>query len=478
MTYVGSTIPERLLADPLHTIITVVLDAAAASIALVLAGIWESRVTSQPHADWVRWLFVPLVIAILASNSMYRRNLTRNFLDEFNPVEAAIGLASLGLLIPMLLATEHDIVGEFILRCWICASVLIPAVRLARAMVQRYLRRRFGAGLPTLVVGNGLVAHNLMDHMRRLPEYGLRPIGLLDNTTAMSAGELPGFVHVDVPVLGLPSELAEVVWETGATDLVISFCPIPDAELVSMVRAAHRLHMRVWVVPRMFDAIGKRAEVQHLGGMPLLMLPAVDPNGWQYAIKHAMDRILSAIGLVMISPVFLTLVLLVRLSSPGPILFRQKRVGRDGKQFDCLKFRSMRPPRLSDGQFELKQGAAPGGVEGVDRRTRIGKFMRQTSLDELPQLVNVLRGEMSLVGPRPERPDFVELFEIQVRRYGERHRVKSGVTGWAQVHGLRGQTSIADRAQWDNYYVENFSLWLDIKILALTVLAVLRRSED
>jgi exopolysaccharide biosynthesis polyprenyl glycosylphosphotransferase len=236
--------------------------------------------------------------------------------------------------------------------------------------------------------------------------------------------------------------------------------------------------MRVWVVPRLFDAVGARARVDHVGGLPLISLPDVNPRGWQFAVKHAMDRAVAATGLLMISPVFLTLALLVRLSSPGPIFFRQQRVGRNGKPFDCLKFRSMRPPQPSDEQFELEVGSAPGGVEGVDRRTRIGKFMRQTSLDELPQLVNVLKGEMSLVGPRPERPDFVELFEMQIRRYGERQRVKAGVTGWAQVHGLRGQTSIASRAEWDNYYIENWSLWLDLKILALTVLAVLRRAED
>jgi lipopolysaccharide/colanic/teichoic acid biosynthesis glycosyltransferase len=179
----------------------------------------------------------------------------------------------------------------------------------------------------------------------------------------------------------------------------------------------------------------------------------------------------------LISPVFLTLVLLVKLSSPGPIFFSQPRVGRDGRVFGCLKFRSMRASDTSDAAFELKTGAAPGGVEGVDRRTKIGKILRATSLDELPQFINVLRGEMSLVGPRPERPDFVELFEAQIQRYGERHRVRAGVTGWAQVHGLRGQTSIADRAEWDNYYIENWSIALDLKILALTIPAVLRRAE-
>jgi exopolysaccharide biosynthesis polyprenyl glycosylphosphotransferase len=231
------------------------------------------------------------------------------------------------------------------------------------------------------------------------------------------------------------------------------------------------------VVPRLHDAIGSRARVDHIGGLPVLVLPQFNPRSWQFAVKHTMDRILAAVALIALSPVMITLALLVKFGSPGPIFFRQSRIGRDGRPFDCLKFRSMRPPRESDAAFELKGGAAPGGVEGVDRRTRVGKIMRATSLDELPQFINVLRGDMSLVGPRPERPEFVELFEMQIRRYGERHRVKAGVTGWAQVHGLRGQTSIADRAEWDNYYIENWSVWLDIKILALTVLAVLKRAE-
>ncbi len=209
-----------------------------------------------------------------------------------------------------------------------------------------------------------------------------------------------------------------------------------------------------------------------------MVLRHVDPRGWQFILKGALDRIAAGLGLLVLSPIFLLLMVLVRSSSPGPIFFAQQRIGRDGVPFDCLKFRSMRPPRDSDAEFVRVEGDAPGGVEGVDRRTTIGKIMRQTSLDELPQLINVLRGDMSLVGPRPERPEYVDLFAAQIRRYGERHRVKAGVTGWAQVHGLRGQTPIADRAEWDNYYIENWSLWLDIKILFLTCIAVLERPED
>jgi lipopolysaccharide/colanic/teichoic acid biosynthesis glycosyltransferase len=161
-------------------------------------------------------------------------------------------------------------------------------------------------------------------------------------------------------------------------------------------------------------------------------------------------------------------------------------VGRDGKVFDFYKFRSMRveQPSADDGapeasalDFLLGGDTAPGGVEGEDRRTAVGRFLRSTSLDELPQLFNVLRGDMSLVGPRPERPEFVELFRQDIIRYGDRHRVKSGITGWAQVHGLRGQTSLAERVEWDNYYIAHWSLGLDLKILALTLVALFRNAE-
>jgi lipopolysaccharide/colanic/teichoic acid biosynthesis glycosyltransferase len=190
--------------------------------------------------------------------------------------------------------------------------------------------------------------------------------------------------------------------------------------------------------------------------------------------------------LVLLSPVLLCTALAVRLSSPGPVLFTQRRVGRDGKVFDLYKFRSM---RLVPGQTELSADdstalefllggdTAPGGVEGDDRRTPIGRFLRRFSLDELPQLLNVLRGEMSIIGPRPERPEFVELFHQDIIRYDDRHRVKSGITGWAQVHGLRGQTSLAERVEWDNYYIAHWSLGLDVKILALTFAALLHNAE-
>jgi exopolysaccharide biosynthesis polyprenyl glycosylphosphotransferase len=307
--------------------------------------------------------------------------------------------------------------------------------------------------------------------MQQVPDYGLRPVGVIDDVRPPSV-ELEG-----VPYLGTTDNLERAVVTSGAEKLIIAHSSVSDEQLAAVAQRAHNLGLKVRVVPRMMDVVGVGATIEHMGGIPLMVLHHTNPKGWQFAVKHTMDRTFATVGLVLISPLFLTLMLLVRLSSPGPIFFGQDRIGRDSKVFQCLKFRSMRPADPSGEAFQLKDGAAPGGVEGEDRRTWIGKIMRKTSMDELPQLLNVIRGDMSLVGPRPERPEFVDLFEMQIRRYGDRHRVKAGMTGWAQVHGLRGQTSIADRAEFDNFYIENWSILLDLKTLALTVLAVLKSAE-
>ena len=258
--------------------------------------------------------------------------------------------------------------------------------------------------------------------------------------------------------------------------------------LLNLVRRCEQLGVEVALVPRLFETVPRRLRVEHLGGLPLLQVKAADPRGWLFTLKHVLDRLIAAFLLPLLAPVFLLSAGAVWISLGRPILFRQKRVGRDGRVFNMLKFRSMMH-KVADDEHEeddaretgeeevdldLAPDLAPGGVEGADRRTQVGAFLRRTSLDELPQILNVLRGEMSFVGPRPERPEFARLFEENVYRYGARHRVKSGITGWAQVNGLRGKTSIGDRAEWDNYYIENWSFRLDFKILLLTLRAVLR----
>ena len=477
----GSARPARkpfaalVRTDPLSTIVTVSIDVLSAAAAVSIGVWWASRTQGNTASVAMIAIFVPVVIVILGLRSVYRRKLNRNFLDEIGPVEAAVTLASMSVLTVMVLAGFPGRPGETVSRLWICAAVLMPTARLIRVIVERSLRRHRELVSPTLIVGNGRVAHHVIERLTAAPECGLEPIGLLDAESPWdSAGGKSDF---GIPRIGSLDSVEEAILNTGAEAMVIAFSRTQDELLTPVVRVAHRYGLRVWVVPRLFDIVGERARVDHIGGLPLLALTHTDPRGWQFTAKYSMDRVVAALGLLVTSPLFLTLLVLVRLSSPGPVFFRQERVGRDGRVFDCLKFRTMRSPRASDAGFDLGAGTAPGGVEGVDRRTRIGKILRSTSMDELPQLINVVKGDMSLVGPRPERPEFVHLFEMQIRRYGERHRVKAGLTGWAQVNGLRGQTSIADRAEWDNYYIENWSLALDLKILALTVLAVLRRAE-
>jgi exopolysaccharide biosynthesis polyprenyl glycosylphosphotransferase len=257
--------------------------------------------------------------------------------------------------------------------------------------------------------------------------------------------------------------------------VIIAFSNEPDHVLVDKIRECLDQGVEVSLVPRLYEAINERATLDHVGGLPVVTLSQVDPRGWQFTFKHALDRTFAGLMLIALAPLLGTVALAVRLSSPGPVLFRQRRVGRDGHEFDLLKFRTMRESTgLGTHEFELLDGCAPGGIEGTDRRTPIGRWLRDLALDELPQLFNVLRGDMSIVGPRPERPEFVAQFARDVARYDDRHRVKSGITGWAQVNGLRGQTSIADRVEWDNYYIRNWSLWLDLRILVMTVAEVAR----
>ncbi|CAN3127779.1 sugar transferase [Mycobacterium sp. smrl_JER01] len=473
---------QRLRTDPWFSILTIVIDIIAASGA-VLLGQWSvaGDVTARNIALY-SWIFVPLLLILLASRLLYRRNLSRSFFDDFEPMETSVAVATLVtmaiviMLVPPLAANEpagqYVRPSELMVKIWLFAAVLVPLLRLLRNMIQRHYRRKYHTTAPVLVIGSGPIAHQLIVRMRQVADYGLRPVGVLDTHRPTDA-EL-----IDVPYFGTPDSVDLAVRATGAEELLVAPSQVPDEQLTRAVKTAQSLGLQVRVVPRVMDAVSVGSFIEHLGGIPVMVLHHTDPKGWHFAVKHASDRVMAALGLLLISPVFLTLALLVKLSSPGPIFFGQDRIGRDGKVFQCLKFRSMRPADPSAAAFALKDGAAPGGVEGEDRRTWIGKIMRKTSLDELPQLVNVLRGDMSLVGPRPERPEFVDLFDIQIRRYGERHRVKAGMTGWAQVHGLRGQTSIADRAEFDNYYIENWSVRLDFKILVMTVLAVLRPGED
>ena len=417
--------------------------------------------------------YAALTLVILEARGFYGFRLQDTPVDAVARIFAATSIAAMTLVFARAILTDDPTLTAQTVRLWAFALVFLGAGRVGITLDRRRALRRGETGFNTLIIGAGSVGHLIARRLRERPEFGLRPIGFLDKDPLIEAEGEEG-----LRVLGASWDLEEVVQRYDVEQVVVTFSTAPHAVLLGMIRRCRELGVEVVVVPRLFEEVSNRVEVEHLGGVPLLRAATVDPRGWQFAIKYTIDRIVAAVAILLLSPALIGLALAVRFSSPGPIFFRQRRIGLDGREFDMLKFRSMREaPAAQERNFELPEGVAPGGVEGDDRRTRVGQIMRRLSLDELPQLLNILKGDMAIVGPRPERTSFVRSFEEHVYRYGDRHRVKSGLTGWSQVQGLRGQTSLHDRVEWDNYYIENWSLWLDLKIILMTVPALLGRHD-
>ena len=393
--------------------------------------------------------------------------------DEARALVLASALAALVTLAARVLVTNDNAVAPQTVSIWLTTTILLVFGRLALSSVELRRRRDGATGHATLIVGAGqvgqLTAKRLLEH----PELGLRPVGFLDKTPL----ELNG-AATHLPVLGASWDLEEIVRVNRVRQVIFTFSTAPHDVLLGLMSRCHELGLSVSVIPRLFEKMPAKVSIEHVGGLPLISVHPSNPTGWQFDVKYRVERILAAGLLILLSPVLATSALAVLFSLGRPILYRQRRVGRDGQEFEILKFRTMSEAPAEEELPSFPPDIAPGGVELGERRSATGKLMRRTSLDELPQLVNVLRGEMSLVGPRPERPEFARIFERDVYRYGERLRVKSGITGWAQVQGLRGQTSLGDRVEWDNYYIENWSFWLDVKILLMTCRIVLRMSGD
>jgi exopolysaccharide biosynthesis polyprenyl glycosylphosphotransferase len=484
----------------------VFLDTAMLVMASILARV-VSAVASNPLPP-VAWdsLFFVMVIVAFGLRGLYHPRIRPNLLDEVRAIASATALATMAVISIRVAFTDDIHLASQTALLWLLSVCSLSAGR----AVLFYVRSRAirgGAGKATLIVGAGRIGNLVARRLMQRPEFGLRAVGFLDNDPLET--DDPG---APLPVLGASWDLEEVIAQRGVQHVIFTFSTAPHNVLLGMVRRCQELGVTTSLVPRLFEASTERVTVEHIGGLPLFAMRPSDPKGWQFVVKYMLDRMAAALLLLAISPLMISLALATRISMGRPIFFRQRRIGLDGREFEILKFRSMKSPdpklngRTHNGNgnghlngighlngngighlngngngngnhnhhgngngFNPSLDTAPGGVEGEDRRTRVGRLLRKTSLDELPQLINVLRGEMSLIGPRPERPEFAELFGQDVHRYSDRHRVKSGITGWAQIHGLRGQTSISDRAEWDNYYIENWSLWLDFKIAVMTL---------
>jgi exopolysaccharide biosynthesis polyprenyl glycosylphosphotransferase len=433
---------------------------ALAGIVVVIGG-RAAGVASPPLLATLS--FAALCLALYWSRGLYRLRFRLHGLDDLRAIAVGTTIAAMAVLTArVLLGSSADLATETA-RLWAFAIAYVAAGRMAWYWSQQRARVVGESVRPTLIVGAGrvgaLVAKRFLDN----PELGFRPAAFLDKEPLVDTCS-----ELGVPVVGASWDLDDAIARFKIEQVVITFSTAPDEVLLRIVRRCEDLGIPTAIVPRLFERMPALTQMEHLGGLPLVAPRAAEPAGWQFRIKYAFDRVLALLAILLLSPILISAAIAVLVSLGRPVFFRQLRIGRDGRPFEMLKFRSM--AGVAEGAVLAPEGdLGPGGVEGDDRRTPVGAFLRKTSIDELPQLFNVLRGEMSIIGPRPERPEFVEDFESRIYRYGDRLRVKSGITGWAQVHGLRGRTSIADRAEWDNYYIENFSLWLDMKIALMTL---------
>jgi exopolysaccharide biosynthesis polyprenyl glycosylphosphotransferase len=413
---------------------------------------------------------VAVTLLVLVLTGAYRPRITLSALDEAPRHLPRLGLALL-LVAPFASLAGGD------LRLAVHALWAVPCFVLGRSLgyaAVRSARRHRVIEEPTLVVGGGRLGMDLLATMREHPEFGLRGVGFLTDGSPLD----------DREPLGGMADLDLVLDTYGVRKIIVAYGPTREAELVDLVRSAAQRDIEVYIVPRFFDVgtTPSGPDVEDLWGIPLHRVRRAALRRGVWRVKRLIDIAAAGTALTLLSPVLLIIAVAVRLTSPGPVLFRQPRTGHDGADITILKFRTLRMPAPEESPDRLGSTGSTRStmharqIDVERRQTRFGNILRRTSLDELPQLWNILRGDMSLVGPRPEERTYAAQFADSVYGYRDRHRLAVGLTGWAQIHGLRGETSIEERARFDNSYIEHWSLWRDIVILIRTLAAVQRQA--
>jgi exopolysaccharide biosynthesis polyprenyl glycosylphosphotransferase len=393
-------------------------------------------------------VYALLAMAALLASGSYRLRISLSALDEA-PRIATVAALPLLLLAPLAGSAQPRLLWQ--------AVFSVVALVLMRSFGYALLRRARRRGLleATLVAGTGHVGVELANLILQHPEYGLELTGFVGSP-------YPGLPR---PLMGDIADLERIVLEQGVTRVLVAFGPTREADLVGVLRTAVLRDVEVHVVPRFFEVgVAPRGpDVDDLWGIPIYRMRQAALRARVWRVKRAVDVALALVLLIVTSPIMAVSALAVKLGSPGPVLFRQRRIGQHGEEIVVLKFRTL-PANHVDDSWNADD----------ERYNRVGKVLRRLSVDELPQLWNVLRGDMSLVGPRPERGYLVEQFNTSVSGYRDRHRLPVGLTGWAQVHGLRGDTSLRERVRFDNQYIEHWSLWRDVVILIRTLSAGFR----
>ena len=452
----------------LSNLALVVLDALITMIAFVIAYYLRANipfpaepVALAPLASYTG-LIILQAICVMITMFFYRMyHLVRSRVDQFY---AIFGAVSIGSLLAVSFSTiffkntplEVDYPRATLVYAWGISITLISLGRWTHQRVITSLQARGVGRQRVIIVGTGDVARVVVQKIQWSPYLGYDIIGIVNGPEAPQ--ELLG-----VPVLGHADDLPQLIDRHHVDEVIIALPEASHEEMLNWIAMCQRGQVSIKVFPDVFEIMSGGVTVDDMGGLPMFTVRDVALRGWNLTLKRMMDIVTSAILLVAASPIMMLVSLLIKLDSEGPVFFVQERVGLDGQPFPMIKFRTMRRDAEALSDWTVKDDP---------RRTPLGAWLRRLSIDEIPQFINVLIGDMSVVGPRPEQPKYVEEFQRKIPRYRERHREKAGITGWAVINGLRGDTSIEERTKYDLWYIENWSIWLDVKIMVRTALRI------
>lgn len=432
-------------------------------------GLWFEE-TGSPSPSIAFYLAVAFVVLpsywlLFKLYGLYRFRLNLSVLEVLPNIISAVTLASMVLLSGTILVFPPvHYSRNVIVLSWFLLIVCVSLMRFVVYQLQKLGRRHGWYMKRTLVLGAGNVGQACARKIIENTGLGLSFVGFIDEHPQKNVRE-----DGSLPVFDDYGQLESILEQYKIQHMIVAFSKDRHDLIVSLMERCRPYRVEFTIVPRLYEVFSNRVGVEHIRGLPVIGLKRGSITGLQAFVKRSMDIGIAALTIVLASPVMLLTGIAIKLDSRGPIFYQQVRLGKKEKPFEMIKFRSMR--------LDAEAGGEAGWSTARDeRRTRVGRVIRPLGIDELPQLVNVIRGDMSLVGPRPERPEHVESFIERIPSYAARHRVRPGLTGWAQINGLRGDTDIHERVEHDIYYIENWNPWFDIKILLMTIFAFFDRN--
>ncbi|MHB1002909.1 MAG: undecaprenyl-phosphate glucose phosphotransferase [Thermoleophilia bacterium] len=432
-------------------------------------GFWnEATGSPSPSTEFylaVAFVILPFYWILFKLYGLYRFRLNLSVLEILPDIISAVTLGSMVLLsTTIIIFPPVHYSRNVIVLSWFLLIVAVSLTRFIVYQLQKLGRRNGWYMKRTLVLGAGNVGLACARKLRENSRLGLRFIGFIDEHPKPAIRD-----DESLYVFDDYDQLEAVLEQYKIQHMVVAFSRDRHDQVVNLMERCRPYGVEFTVVPRLYEVFSDRVGVEHIRGLPVIGLKRGAITGLQGLAKRTMDIAISVIVIILASPIILLTAIAIKLDSRGPIFYQQVRLGKNEQPFRMLKFRSMR--------IDAEQSGEAGWSTVKDaRRTRVGRIIRPLGVDELPQLVNVIRGDMSLVGPRPERPEHVDHFLETIPSYAARHRVRPGLTGWAQINGLRGDTDISERVEHDIYYIENWNPWLDTKILLITLFAFFDRN--